>query len=206
MVQRPNWSERAIPISLHGDAAPAVGVGKAHSKSYDCYSWMSILAHGPTSRVKLYLCGIFEDCKAKASDSSVADTMEEIWRHILWPLLAAYEGVFPMTNANNQPWDEQSLEASASGQELAGGFFLVVWSLKGDLDYFAKGLQLRHYGANEFCEFCPATCVLDVPGLVWTNFGRRCLWTQRLYTKAQRGELHPQRRWSFNVFPFFVAV
>ena len=43
-----------------------------------------------------------------------------------------------------------------AGNDLAEGFFLVPWVLKGDLDHFAKGWMLRHYAANEFCEFCPA--------------------------------------------------
>eukprot|EP00969_Alexandrium_andersonii_P303175 13401228-Alexandrium_andersonii.AAC.1 len=63
MIQRANWAEKAIPISLHGDGVPAIGVGKAGSKSYDCYSWQSLLAHGSTSTIKQYLFGIFDDCK-----------------------------------------------------------------------------------------------------------------------------------------------
>ena len=46
MIAKPNWQRRAIPISLHGDAVPAIGVGKAHSRSYDCYIWQSLLAMG----------------------------------------------------------------------------------------------------------------------------------------------------------------
>ena len=133
MVRVPGWENKAIPISLHGDAVPAVGVGKAHSKSFDCYSWMSLLAKGSTSHVKQYLVGIFDDCKVKPSEVVEHDTMAEIWRHITWSLFAAYRGFFPDSTAHNKLWEKDSLESQFLGKQLAGWYLLVLWSLKGDL-------------------------------------------------------------------------
>ena len=46
-------------------------------------------------------------------------------------------------------------EEGIGGEELCGGFFLVPWSLKGDLDYFAKGLHLRRYQAKDLVKVWP---------------------------------------------------
>ena len=46
MCKKKDWQHLMIPIMLHGDAVPAVGVGKSHSKSFDTYSWQSLFALG----------------------------------------------------------------------------------------------------------------------------------------------------------------
>mgnify|MGYP006999510162 CR=1 FL=1 len=38
MCKRQEWEERAVPISLHGDAVPCVGIGKPHCNSFDADS------------------------------------------------------------------------------------------------------------------------------------------------------------------------
>ena len=43
MRQIKNWKRRAIGLSLHGDAAPVLQVGKAATKSYDTWSIASFL-------------------------------------------------------------------------------------------------------------------------------------------------------------------
>ena len=43
-----NYQHTAIPIALHGDGVPVVGVGKSWSKSCDVYSWCSLLGGGRT--------------------------------------------------------------------------------------------------------------------------------------------------------------
>ena len=125
MCRHAGWEARAIPIAFHGDAVPAVGVGKGHSRSWDAYSWRSILARGPTWNVKQYLTGLFEECKVKADDSNIQDTMQEIWRYLTWSFLAAYEGVFPCRDAHNKRWcpHTQQLELAKQDEPLAGGFF-----------------------------------------------------------------------------------
>ncbi len=40
---RPNWRRKAVPIKLHGDGAPVVGVGKSWGKSQDFVSWGSMV-------------------------------------------------------------------------------------------------------------------------------------------------------------------
>ena len=119
---RDRWSSLAIPISLHGDAVPAVSVGKAGSKSYDCYSWQSVLSHGVTTAIKVYICGLFEDCKGKSTGPGVPSTMAQIWKVIVWSLKAACAGTWPSVDHNGDAYPAHSTEASRAGTKLADGF------------------------------------------------------------------------------------
>ena len=71
------------------------------------------------------------------------------------------------------------------GKKLADGLFAVLWCLKGDLDYFARSLHLRHYNANDMCDLCPATRRLDERSLLYNNFGRDATWKSLCFTAAQ---------------------
>ena len=122
MLTTPNWAQKAIPIAIHADAVPAVGVGKSHQRAFDCFSWTPLLAKGPTMTIKQYLTGLFEDCKAQPSPTSEADTMQEIWRHVLWSFLSAYTGKFPEKDAWNKPWGRYTFEYHTSNDVLADGF------------------------------------------------------------------------------------
>ena len=58
---------------------------------------------------------------------------------------------------HRQVWDPLSADAvlGDSGAPLASGYFAVIWIVKGDLDFFAKGFNLAHYNSNSPCPFCP---------------------------------------------------
>ena len=47
------WRTKAVPIMVHGDGVPCVRVGKSGSKSFDTYSWQSVLARGSTLMIKV---------------------------------------------------------------------------------------------------------------------------------------------------------
>ena len=69
----------------------------------------------------------------------------------MWSLEAAFECKFPMHDV-----DGKALHGQA-GKELAGGLKFVLWSLKADLDHWAKAYELTHYKSNDLCEFCNAS-------------------------------------------------
>ena len=84
MCKKKDWQHLMIPIMLHGDAVPAVGVGKSHSKSFDTYSWQSLFAQGSSILVKVYIFGLFEDCKTKpVPKNSPGSTMHKCWKILI---------------------------------------------------------------------------------------------------------------------------
>ena len=70
----------------------------------------------------------------------------------MWSLEAAFEGKFPRHDV-----DGKALQDGKAGTELAGGLKFVLWSLKADLDHWAKAYGLTHYNSNDPCEFCTAS-------------------------------------------------
>ena len=78
--------------------------------------------------------------------------------------------------------------------------FGVLWSIKGDLDFFAKALALRHYGANKPCDWCP--CDKDKDKLWWpNNFLASALWQTSLTTAEEWRLANPHPHWLFQI-PF----
>eukprot|EP00974_Lingulodinium_polyedra_P004975 467644-Lingulodinium_polyedra.AAC.1 len=144
MVRRPEWRHHAIPVMLHGDAVPVVGVGKAGTKSMDNISWHPLLAQGNTLAIKLLILSIFENCKTEEAKVGM-------WEVIMWSFKALFRGTHPAEDWLGRPWPAGSSESHLAAQRapLAGGFFCVLWSIKGDLDWYTKGLWLKSYNGNE---------------------------------------------------------
>ena len=147
MKSRSHWKRTHVPLSLHGDAVPVTKVGKAGTKSMDVYSTSGLLGVGTTRALKLYTFGLFTSSEVKEN----RNTMAKIWAVLMWSLEAAFEGKFPRHGL-----DGKALHGQA-GKELAGGLKFVLWSLKADLDHWAKAYGLIHYNSNDPCEFCTAS-------------------------------------------------
>ena len=95
------------------------------------------------------------------------------WRIMAWSFLALYEGTWPLTQWNGRPWPAGSFQARKAGSPLAGGYFGVLWALKGDLDYFFSCMDMPNPGCNEPCIFCPADCSV---ALNWKNMSPTAPW------------------------------
>ena len=195
MLKRANWDSRAIPLSLHGDAVPVLQVGKNGPKAFDVYSIQSLFATGTTLTVKLMLFGVWT---VIATDS----TWEEIWRIITWSLHWLYAGVWPPVDWNGDSWDDtRPSERSLANQPLAGGYFGVLYALKGDADYFAKSLKLHHYNSNALCDLCPATRRIADRSLLYNNFDRDAVGQRSLYDAQTWRALYDGKflHWLFNL-------
>ena len=66
-----------------------------------------------------------------------------------------------------------------ANQPLAGGYFGVIYALKGDLEYFTKSLKLRHFNSLDMCDLCPATRRDSDRSLMYNNFDRDAAWKLR---------------------------
>ena len=94
----------ALPISIHGDGVPVLGVGGHQIRGLDCISWQSLMAtEGGARDLKHYVFGLFEDSKAKADIDGV-DTMDEAWKILCWSLRALFEGRFPIADHTGRPY------------------------------------------------------------------------------------------------------
>ena len=75
-------------------------------------------------------------------------------------------------------YPEGTSDAVLAGDDLCPDdqYFGVVWSVKGDLDWYNKGLGLRHYGSREPCEWCKASIGRTTVGMMTTNFTALAAW------------------------------
>lgn len=197
MTRRNNWQSSAIPLSLHGDGVPVLQVGKSGTRSFDAYSIQSLFATGRTMSVKLLVFGMWPVI-------ATADTWAEIWRIVTWSFHWLYVGVWPRVDWNADPWtDSHPSEKALAGKPLAGGYFGVLYALKGDLDYFAKSLKLRHYNSQMMCELCPASRDESDRTMLFNNFDRDARWKQLLYSAESWRQLYTDSgsfvHWIFNL-------
>ena len=135
-----SWQTKFIPISLHGDEVPVMGVGKIWSRSVLSITWMSMLANGlgaKMSDIVFYIWGIFEKFALPSSTTTVG-TMQTLWRVLRWSFQCMYEGTWPARDWRGLPYDKDSLQGKNAGKPLARGYRAVLLQLCGDLDYFSK--------------------------------------------------------------------
>ena len=90
---------------------------------------------------------------------------------------------FPTRKYDDTEWEKGSSEQMLAGTPLANGLFGLVLGFKGDLEFFANSLKLRHHNSNLLCDWCPAERTED-PALCYCNFGPSSTWPTRLFTRS----------------------
>ena len=77
LKDRVGYRRRAVPVALHGDGVPVVGVGKSWSKTCNIYSWCSMLAKGNTLSYNFNIWSVFSDVLSHAFNNK---TQHEFWK------------------------------------------------------------------------------------------------------------------------------
>ena len=94
-------------------------------------------------------------------------------------------GRWPPKDCDGQPWaDPTSCEARLANTPLADHLCGVLWAIKGDLEFFALSLNLRHFNAFHMCPLCPADRGEDRT-LQYNNFDRDARWKEMLCSVDQ---------------------
>ena len=91
---RENYSDWAIPLSLHGDDVPITGVGKAWVSAMTTFSMCSLVAKGETKDIMFFIYGCFEKLRAVELDQS-KDTLGCFFSILVWSLEWLYRGQWP---------------------------------------------------------------------------------------------------------------
>ena len=155
--KRKDWQKRTLPLSLHGDEVPVIGVGKIWCRSVLSFSWCSLVANalGATGdNIMFYIWGIFE----KYAQSGTESTMARFWTIMAWSFQTLMEGVWPARDWDGAMYSPSTPEGKKKGKPLAGGFSGVLVQLCGDLDYNTKWLGAPNStAANKPCSLCRAT-------------------------------------------------
>ena len=198
ICQVPDYRQKMIPLLLHGDGVPVVGVGRPDTKSLDVYSWESLLCRdGSTLDIKIYITSVFSHLLCKQAVDG-ADSVQELWRVINWSFGALFAGVWPDCGPNGAPFEAGTSGAAKAGLPLAGGFKAVVFGLKGDLDHFSNKYYLEHFGSAKPCFLCRADAA-DNPNC-WANLRPDAPWrTSGWQTDALWREAHAEHHPVFDL-------
>eukprot|EP00438_Fugacium_kawagutii_P010151 Skav200440 [mRNA] locus=scaffold559:16017:17858:- [translate_table: standard] len=140
--RRKDWKRTVVPLSLHGDEVPVVGVGKIWSRSVLSFSWMSMVANAMGAKgqdISFYIFGLFEKFACESSATCLG-TMETVFEILFWSFDCLWKGVWPSHDHRGIPWPRDSWQFHRAGRPLAGKFCAILLQLCGDLDYNAKWL------------------------------------------------------------------
>lgn len=189
LKRKAHWKETTVPILLHGDEVPVVGVGKIWSRSAMSLSWMSLIANvlgGKGSDIVFYIFGVFEKF-CIASTPHALGTMATIWKVLHWSFQCMYQGSWPSHDYRGVPYPKNSLEARRAGKPLAGKYTACLVQMGGDLDYFMKWLGCPNSTNHTTpCIQCKATYSGDT---TWHDNRPESLWQRRLL-KANNWRAH----------------
>ena len=169
--KRGDHHTHAIAIAIHGDGIPTIARGQSWAKSFEVYSWCSMLGEGETTT----LCNfyIWMICKSAEVKAAVGNT-RAVWHRVLcWSLECLWTGRWP-THDHNGARYRGGAEEALGGSLLAGGYYAVVWALKGDLEYHQNSLGLK----NCFC------CKANRTTMPWTDMTPKAAWLESNHTEA----------------------
>ena len=188
---RGNYKRKAVPIALHGDGVATTAVGKSYSKSVEGFSWQSCLmmGRGGVTLTNFLICMIFKN----ALEGS-PETQAEIWLWMCWSLYWAYQGTHPTHGPDGSEYTT-GIEADLAGTELAGGYFFVLWAIRGDLEYMMLQLKLRSYSSNTPCNCCDANSTT----YPWTDARKGAAWLGAIWSKDTFEKNFPDRHCIFKL-------
>lgn len=142
--RKANYKSKGIPIGLHGDEVPVVGVGKIWSRSCLSFSWCSLIANACGERcedIMFYLWSAFERFLVPTTTTAMG-TLDTFFKILQWSFQIIFDGVWPHHDWAGQRYHAKSPEGLRAGKPLCGGYFGILLQLSGDLDYFNKHLGL----------------------------------------------------------------
>ena len=175
---RPDHTTRCIPLGLHGDGVTVTGVGRSWGKQADVYSWTSLLTQGAAKATNFLIWACYTQ---NISLIDGKETMDEFWDTLVWSLKALERGQWPSHDKNGT-----KIAGGRTGP-LAGGYYATMWTLQGDLDYFAKNLHLENCNSHTPCMLCEANTT-DTP---WTAVNPDSAeWMTALWSSDDWGPAH----------------
>ena len=111
-------------------------------------------------------------CQTLDSMSPVR-TMYKILTLLSWSLEALFHGIWPTTTPSGQEWPPGP-DRDRAGTPLADGHYTLLWSIQGDLDWYAKTMGLSHWRSHKPCWLCHADN--DDTPLRWNNLSPDAPW------------------------------
>ena len=153
----PNYRDKVIPLGLHGDECPVLGVGKIWCKCVLFFSWfslMSVAAGQGYQQAHIYTWGVFEKYCIK-TQNGVLGTMDTFFALLKWSFQCMFDGTWPTHDWRGFKYPKKSKAGRKAGKPLANWWKACLIQLAGDLDYYSKSPRWSNH--NKPCSICKAT-------------------------------------------------
>ena len=171
------WREKCIPIAIHGDGVAVSNVRGKASKQADCISWTSLLGKGKTSLTTFLVWFCFRHLAKKGGFQC---TWPQFWSRLCRSLQILFSGIWPSKTMNGE-------DEPRAGQELAGGFFALVYINRGDLDWVSGHFKLNHPSSNYPCCLCQCSNLPGAEERPWTDCNSKPLCGNHLARQMRLG-------------------
>ncbi|CAE7743230.1 unnamed protein product, partial [Symbiodinium necroappetens] len=179
MTRKKNWKRRLIPLALHGDGVPITGLGKSWVQTVTNFAWYSLLTMSTSTADSLFFVYAMVD-KMRVDAKDLTGHSSMVFGRQLTTWVESILAEFLVTCAD--PYDASSIEGQKAGKPLAAGYCAVLFSLVGDLDYYATILDVaRSTSVTAPCSRCRATKYGDMS---WQDFRPAANWMSSAYSPA----------------------
>ena len=162
------FRSKLIPLSLHGDGTPVIGIGKIWSRQLTTWSWNSLLGKGRTKSMQLQIWSMFDQ-------TSSATTLKEYWAIVAWSFKALQLGKWPSEDHKGCKFPSSSAAGKRAGTWLAEGYAGILWTLVGGLEYLTQYLKLPHY-CSKSSPCAPCRCKGDYSDASWRDCRPTAAW------------------------------
>lgn len=156
----PDYKSSTIPIAMHGDECPVLGVGKIWCKCVLFFSWFSLMAVAAGQgfqKAHIYTWGVWEKFCIQ-SQPELLGTMDTFFAIMKWSFESMFNGKWPSHDWRGVRFPRDSKEGKRAGKPLANGWRGCLVQLAGDLDYYSKWFQApRWSNHNKPCSICKTT-------------------------------------------------
>ena len=115
----------------------------------------------------------------------------------MWSLHLALLGKWPTHNEHGIRYDARSPQGRKANEDLAGCYFLTLYTFKQDLEHLASEYGLSDYRSGSPCELCPCNKTEGVWPMNYHNFNDSASWMRKCYTAAQWNAAHPEPHYLF---------
>ena len=92
MKNTPGWNEWTVPIGVHGDGVPIVGIGKGWNRVMTNFAWFSLAAKGATASCLFWIWAFYD--KLMVGDLT-AGTLHEFFSILRWSFEVLFTGQWP---------------------------------------------------------------------------------------------------------------
>ena len=124
-----NYKSKVIPLAVHGDGVPIVGLGKGWSRVMTLFSWYSLVGQGHTRELLFWIWGAYDRLMKGAVDEG---TRGKFFAVLAWSFETMMSGVWPRADFEGKELLEQVLVQHVE-------IFLTCWvDLDGVIDTLFK--------------------------------------------------------------------